>query len=359
MPRIEEIESLFHQALAIAPGPERQRWVEANCHGDRELASEVVSLLESNAALEKDATARVATGPFIPTALFGAYRAVQLLAQGGMSSVYRAERVDGAFDQVVALKVMAAWLADPEFLRRFDNERQLLAGLNHNHITRLLDGGVSSAGDPYFVTEFVDGDPIDRYCDTRMLNLEARLRLFLQVCDAVDYAHRNLIVHRDLKPGNILVTDEGVVKLLDFGTASMIAGRTDVTLTRMRMLTPRYASPEQLHGERVSTATDIYSLGVILYELVSGAWPFGNPDSVINGFNRALEEVPPKPPTTVVTSEAAERRSLARDSLIRVLKGDLSAIVLKAIESDPARRYQTVPAFAADIRNYLDGLPVR
>ena len=163
--------------------------------------------------------------PGIPTASFGPYRAVELLGRGGMSSVYLARRADGQFDQTVALKIMAGYLTGPEFLRRFETERQLLATLNHNNITRLLDGGVSSAGDPFLITEFVDGQPIDRWCDDRKLDVRARLKIFLQVCDAVDYAHRNLIVHRDLKPANILVNAEGVVKLLDFGTASLLATR--------------------------------------------------------------------------------------------------------------------------------------
>jgi serine/threonine protein kinase len=358
MSRIEQTESLFHQALAIPPGADRTAWVNEHCRDDDAMLAEVLSLLEARTAMRSDAAPVRPAESFIPTAQFGAYRAVDLLGQGGMSSVYRAERSDGRFDQVVALKVMAAYLADPEFLRRFDTERQLLATLNHNNITRLLDGGVSSAGDPFLITEFVQGEPLDTYCDRRKLSLEARLQVFLQVCDAVEYAHRNLIVHRDLKPGNILVNDQGVAKLLDFGTASLMAARTDVTMTRMRMLTPRYASPEQLRGERVSTATDVFSLGVILYELVAGAWPFGDPTSVLSALNRALEDVPPKPPTTVATAEAAGRRQLSRQNLARILKGDLSAMVLKALEADPARRYESVSAFAADIRNYLDGRPV-
>ena len=191
-------------------------------------------------------------------ARFGAYRAAEWIGQGGMSAVYKAHRADGQFEQTVALKIMAGYLAGPEFLRRFETERRLLASLNHDHITRLLDGGVSSSGDPYLITEYVEGQAIDSYCDQRRLDASTRLLLFLQVCDALDYAHRQLIVHRDVKPGNILVNTEGKVKLLDFGTAALLAGQTDVTVTRMQMLTPRYASPEQLRGERLSTATDIF-----------------------------------------------------------------------------------------------------
>src|SRR5271170_317836 len=193
---------------------------------------------------------------------------------------------------------MAAHLGGPEFLRRFEIERQMLATLNHNNITGLLDGGVSSTGDPYLITEYVEGQPLDRYADERKLDVDARLGLFLQVLEAVDYAHRNLIVHRDLKPGNILVNGEGTVKLLDFGTASLLAQQSDFTLTRVRMLTPRYASPEQLTGERLHIATDIYSLGVILYELLCGGWPFGDPNSLFSELNRATGDVTPAAPAT-------------------------------------------------------------
>jgi tetratricopeptide (TPR) repeat protein len=362
-----QIQDLFHGALERPEG-QRGAWL-AGQMAESTVLAEVQSLLasfdreavDSAAAQPTQGVPRPQTTmvcPTVPSAQFGAYRAIELLAQGGMSSVYRAERADGHFDQVVALKVMAAYLGGPEFLRRFETERQLLAALNHNNITRLLDGGVSSAGDPFLITEFVQGETIDRYCDRRKLSLEDRLRIFLQVCDAVDHAHRNLIVHRDLKPGNILVNEQCAVKLLDFGTASLMAAGTDVTSTGMRMLTPRYASPEQLRGERVNTATDVFSLGVVLYELLTGAWPFGDPASVLSELGRASGDVSAKSPATVVTAESAELRSLSQQNLARILKGDLTGIVLKAIETDPARRYESVFALAADIQNYLDGRPV-
>lgn len=296
--------------------------------------------------------------PGIPTASFGSYRAIELLGRGGMSSVYLARRADGQFEQTVALKIMAGYLTGPEFLRRFEIERQLLATLNHNNITRLLDGGVSSAGDPFLITEYVDGQPIDRWCDDRRLDVKARLMTFLQVCEAVDYAHRNLIVHSDLKPANILVNSDGQVKLLDFGTASLLATERNVTMTRTRMLTPRYASPEQLRGERVNIATDVFSLGIILYELLCGAWPFGDPASVLSELNRATGTVHAKAPSTVVTEESAERRAVPSEQLRRTLKGDVSAIVLKALEQDAGRRYESVRQFAADISSFLEGRPV-
>jgi serine/threonine protein kinase len=361
MSEFEKVESLFHEALLLPAGVDRAGWMRERCQGDGELLEEVQSLLDAHTKITAGAAAATPAiaKTAIPTAEFGAYRAVELVGRGGMSAVYRARRADGRFDQTVALKIMAAHLAGPEFLRRFETERQLLASLSHNNITRLLDGGVSSAADPYLITEYVEGQTLDHYCDDRKLDVESRLRIFLQVCDAVDYAHRNLIVHRDLKPGNILVNEEGTVKLLDFGTASLTAEQSDVTVTRARMLTPRYASPEQLRGERVNIATDVFSLGVVLYELLTGAWPFGDPDSVVTGLNRTVEDVPAKSPSTVITEESAERRSVSRLQLGRILKGDLSPIVLKALEGEPARRYESVRQFAADIENFLEGRPVQ
>ena len=354
MPDLDKVESLFHEALALAPEADRLRWLAVECAGDDRLFREVSTLLDARAQMASS-TAR--TSP--PSASFGPYRALHLLGRGGMSAVYLAERADGQFQQKVALKVVAGYLADRDFFRRFEAERQFLAVLNHHNITRLLDGGVSSGGDPFLVTEYVDGQTIDRHCEERKLAVDARLRIFLQVCDAVDYAHRNLIVHRDLKPGNILVNKDGVVKLLDFGTASLTEGSANnVTVTRMRMVTPRYASPEQLRGDRVNIATDVFSLGVILYELLTGAWPFGDPNSVLREFDRSSGYLTANPPSGVVTEEAAKARSISRDQLSRTLKGDLSAIVLKALEADPARRYLSVRALAGDLENFLAGRPV-
>ncbi|HTS47523.1 MAG TPA: protein kinase [Bryobacteraceae bacterium] len=358
MLQVERIEFLFHQALLLPPGVQRVPWLEAQCGGDQGLLREVISLLDAHAEMKRSASIPACREPEIPEAQFGAYRADQLIGHGGMSAVYRAHRADGQFEQTVALKVMAPYLAGSEFLRRFETERQLLATLNHNNITRLIDGGVSSAGDPYLITEYIKGQTIDRYCDERRMSVPLRLRIFLQVARAVDYAHRNLIVHRDLKPGNILVDEEGTVKLLDFGTASLLAAKGDITLTRLHMLTPRYASPEQLRGERVGIASDVFSLGVVLYELLTGAWPFGDPGSVLTELNRATSDVQAKPLAAVITDHAAEQRSVTKEQLRRALAGDLSAIVLKALDTDPARRYELASQFAADVEGFLDGHPV-
>jgi serine/threonine protein kinase len=359
MSRIQQVESLFHEVTALAPGPGRRDWLIERCAGDSELLEEVRSLLAADDEVRKTpAGIPERAAPGIPNSQFGAYRAVQLLGHGGMSAVYLARRADGQFEQTVALKIMAGHLSGPEFLSKFDTERQLLASLNHHNIIRLLDGGVSSDGDPYLIAEYVEGQTVDRHCDARKLDVAARIRVFLQVCDAVDYAHRHLIVHRDLKPGNILVNGEGTVKLLDFGTASLLAGQSDLTVTRVRALTPRYASPEQLRGEHLTTATDIYSLGVVLYELLSGAWPFGNPSSMASELSRATGESTPKPPSAVVTEEAAAGRSATREYLSRLLRGDLAAILAKALENDRGRRYESVRQFAADLVSFLEGRPV-
>ncbi|MGA3019378.1 MAG: serine/threonine-protein kinase [Bryobacteraceae bacterium] len=359
MPPLEQIETLFHQALLIEGVTERRQWLTDQCGDDAGLLAEVESLLEANQAMASDGGATpAAEAPAIPKEQFGPYRAVRFLGRGGMSAVYLAERTDGRFDRRVAIKVMAAHLAGDDFRHRFETEGQFLAALRHPNITNLLDGGLSSGGHPYLAIEYVEGEALDAYCDHHRLSIDARLRLFLQVTDAVEYAHRNLILHRDLKPGNILVNQEAQVKLLDFGTASLLGGGPNVTATLARMLTPRYASPEQLRGERPGVAGDVFSLGVVLYELLTGAWPFGNPDSVVSELQRVAADVSPTRPAAAVTQAAAEQRSISCDRLRRLLGGDLSAVMLKTLENEPARRYSTVSEFATDLKHYLEGRPV-
>ena len=360
MPPLEQVEQLLLQALLIEGTVRRRQWLKEHCGEDAALLAEVESLLEANEAMASDSGgAFVAESPAIPKEQFGPYRAVRFLGRGGMSAVYLAERIDGRFDNTVAIKVMAAHLAGSDFRRRFETEGEFLAALRHPNITSLFDGGLSSDGHPYLAIEYVEGEALDAYCDRRKLTLEARLGLFLQVAEAVEYAHRNLILHRDLKPANILVNNQGQVKLLDFGTASLLSGAANVTATRARMLTPRYASPEQLRGERPGVGGDIFSLGVILYELLTGAWPFGNPDSVVGELQRLAGDVSPRRPATAVRQPAAEQRALSCDRLRRMLGGDLSAIMLKALENQPERRYFTVSEFAADLKRYLEGRPVK
>ena len=221
MPPPEQIEQVFHETINLPEGADRAGWLAKRCAGDEDLLREVSSLLDANARMA-GWEAKSEEPPGLPAGPFGVYRPIRLLGHGGMSTVYLAERIDGQFEQTAALKVMAAYLSGPEFLRRFQTEGRMLASLHHPNITKLFDGGVTLAGEPFLILEYVDGESLDRYCDNHKLPIEARLRIFAKVCDAVDYAHRNLILHRDLKPGNILVTADGTPKLLDFGTASLM-----------------------------------------------------------------------------------------------------------------------------------------
>jgi serine/threonine protein kinase len=357
--RWRRIEAIFHAALQM-PESRRADFLAGSCAGDDALLAELQRLLF---AFEDEKRFRPPVAVIEPKGrlgeTIGGYKLDAELGQGGMGTVYLAHRVDGEFDQQVALKVVSSHLRTQFFTERFRTERQILAGLNHAHITRLLDGGVSASGDPYLAMEHVDGAPIDRYCDEKLLTIPDRIRLFLQACSAVEYAHRNLVVHRDLKPGNVLVTKDGNAKLLDFGTAKLLqAAPAGSTTTRFHAMTLRYASPEQLRGEPVSTSMDVYSLGVMLYELAAGAWPFGDPDSPIAGLERAVRDVDPKPPGSVITDEAAKLRSTPKAKLAGVLEGDLRDVIAKAIDADSRRRYGSVEQLSADLRRYLGGRPV-
>jgi len=357
--RIERVKALFQDALDLPARRDWVTWLRAQTGSDYQLFEEVSSLIRARAAMQQAAPIAPAPAASVPPNCFGAYRAVGLLGRGGTSTVYRAERADGQYRQTVALKVMAGYLTGPEFLRRFETERQLLASLNHPNITHLLDGGVAETGEPFLVMEYVEGERLDDYCDRLKLSVPRRLALFVKVCEAVEYAHRNLIVHGDLKPNNILATADGGIKLLDFGTGVLLDAAREFTVTRTRMLTPRYASPERLRGGRVTPAHDVFSLGILLYELLTGAWPFGDPGSMLRELQRAMDDAYARAPVNAVTNEAAAARGLTAERLRRLLKGDLSAIVLKALESDASLRYRSVRDLQEDLERYLDGLPVR
>jgi serine/threonine protein kinase len=362
------VEELFHSSLE-QPEAERERWLAAQTGFDPAVRAEVRSLLAADRRnVELNERSRAAApesvtgdgGEAAPPETgrhFGPYRTERLLGRGGMGAVYLARRADGQFDQVVALKVMAAHLAGEEFVRGFRNERQLLAALAHPHITRLLDGGVAANGDPYLAMEYIEGQPLDRYCADRKLPVDARIRLFLQVCEAVEFAHRNLIVHGDLKPANILVTADGTVKLLDFGTAKLLRN-PEGQVTQFALLTPRYASPEQIRGELVNTLSDVFSLGVILYEMLTGAWPFGDPKSAADGVDRVLHGRAPGAPAQAVSEGAAAERSVSRERLRRQIEGDLSTIVLKMLDIEPAHRYGSVREVGEDLERFRQGRPV-
>ena len=358
-----EADRLFDAALEL-PAEERARWLDEHCP-DPELRRHVERLLEADAAagrfLELDGW-QIAGPPASEDdavgRLVGPYRIVRELARGGMGIVYLAERADGQFRQQVALKLIRHGIDSDRIHRRFLAERQILARLSHANIARLLDGGVSDRGEAYFAIEYVEGVAIIFHAEARALGVSDRLRLFLQVAEAVRYAHQNLVVHRDLKPGNILVTEDGQVKLLDFGIAKVVRGDGQpgaaedgldslVTLTEDRLLTPEYAAPEQVRGEAVTTATDIYALGTVLYELLTGRRAHHVERRTPTEIVRAVVETIPAAPSAV-----------ARAGRRRELRGDLDVIVLTALRKEPARRYQTVEKFAGDLVRYLDGLPV-
>ncbi len=320
---------------------------------DRPAAKAVRDLLETG---EADAT----DPPSDRT--IGAYRLVERIAVGGMGAVYRAERTFGGFEQTVAIKILPLGRESEELLERFESERRILAALDHPKIARLFDGGTTEDGLPYIVMEYVQGRPIDRYCNEERLSLDDRLALFLGVCEAVQAAHRALIVHRDLKPSNILVTDRGTPKLLDFGIAKLVdpewADAAGVrTGTAVRPMTPAYASPEQVRGEPVTTATDVYSLGMILYRLLTGNRPYG-PTPTPAELEQAILDTAPDRPSAAVSEEAARQTAMTLDRLRRRLRGDLDNIVLKALRKEPERRYASVAELTADIERHRTGHPV-
>ena len=287
----------------------------------------------------------------------GPYRLLREIGRGGMGTVYLAERDDDRFDRRVAVKLVRPGVLAGEFRSRFLLEQRILASLEHPHIARLYDAGIDEDGTPYIVMEFVEGRPIDEHCTTLEVPVDERLRLFDQVCDAVEFAHRKLVVHRDLKPGNVLVSDGGVVKLLDFGIAKLLADdeRSAGSLTvagGARAFTPEYASPEQLRGEPVSTATDVYALGVLLYDLLTGSWPYRAADGSPRAIERAVLEQEALRPSAAAASRSAQ-------GLARRLRGDLDDIVLMALRKEPERRYASVTELRDDLRRHLERRPVR
>ena len=307
--------------------------------------------------------------------LVGRYKLVSLLGRGGSGTVYLAERADRQYSAQVAVKIVDRSAIYGRFGARFRAERQILASLNHPNIARLIDAGDVDGGYAYLIMEYIHGEPLDKYCDTRRLGLEARLQLFLQICSAVQYAHQNLIVHRDLKPANVLVTPDGTPKLLDFGIAKLLhAGVADEgeALTRVsdRLLTPEYASPEQIKGEIVNTSSDVYSLGVVLYELLTGLRPYKLPVQASQfELERTICMIDPMAPTAAVNmamksedidiERVASDRGFSPEKLRRAMSGDLDAIVMKAMRKEPGQRFTSVEQLADDVRRYLAREPVR
>jgi serine/threonine-protein kinase len=375
-PTWDRVKAVFQHAIDL-PAAERPAFLDRACDGDRALRDEVASLL----AADEDAGALLQTSAFAPlgdgggdTAAgdrddlegrrVGPYRIVQRIGTGGMGSVYRAVRADAAFDKQVAIKVIKRGMDTEETLRRFRDERQTLARLDHPNIARLLDGGTTEDGRPFLVMEYVEGRRLDEDCDARAMTVTDRLRLFATVCQAVQHAHQNLVIHRDLKPDNILVAADGTPKLLDFGIAKVLAPTPGeaAAATRLveRRMTLGYSSPEQVRGEPMTTASDVYSLGIVLYELLTGQRPFRRANTTYHEHERARAEPIPLP--SARARHAGDTVAAARQStpaaLARALGGDLDTIVLKAIAPDTARRYASVQQLAEDVERSLTGLPV-
>ncbi len=372
------IDSIVMQAQGLGPR-DRAAFVRQACGADETLLSRVLIALHEDSVsaswddLNNDeGPAETAIEP-IEGQRLGAYRIVRKLGSGGMGDVYLAERADEEYQQQVAIKLVRAGAFSPQVQGRLRTERQILARLQHANIARLLDGGRAPDGTPYLVMEYIDGEPIDTYCDRRRLPLTERIALVRTVCAAVHYAHQNLIVHRDLKPSNILITPSGEVKLLDFGIAKLLDARHSahtlaVTHIDYRVMTPAHASPEQVRGDSITTASDIYVLGVLLFELLCGRKPFQLVGSRLTDMERIICEQEPSLPSTMVERTAQESpqlleemvvcRSTTRNRLRKDLRGDLDNIVMMAMRKDPARRYSSAEQLSADLGSHLTGQPV-
>ena len=366
--RFRQADALFDAVLDVPP-EEQDAYLVKAAGDDAALLEDVRQLLAAHrlsgdflehaarpddAALLRDSW-NAAAAPTLSRV--GPFRVEREIGRGGMGAVYLAERDDAQFEQRVALKVVRGLGADASLVRRFREERRILARLEHRHIARLLDGGVTDDGTPWFAMEFIEGERIDRWCDARSLSIDARLRLFEATCEAVQYAHSQLVVHRDLKPSNIMVTATGELKLLDFGVAKLLSAEdTEVTLTMLGM-TPQYAAPEQVRGQPITTATDIYALGVLLYELLTGKRPYEVSQRSPAEVERIVCGVePPRPSSAFEGVDGPERarlRAATPERLQRRLRGDLDTIVAKAMKKDPAERYTTVGALAEDLRRHL------
>ncbi len=384
------IQDLFCKGIELDPA-DRASFLTRMCGRDADLRDEVADLIESHEHapdLLEESAAELLAG-LSPTdhqesmegRSLGPYRIDRKIASGGMGEVWLAERIDGEFEKKVAVKVIRRGLDSKEIQRQFHRERQTLARLEHANIARLLDGGTTDDGRPYLVMEYVEGKPIDAYCDEKSLSTRDRLELFREVCSAVDYAHHRLILHRDLKPTNILVTKSGEVKLLDFGVAKLLEPETDgarnnTTVPEFRFMTPEYACPEQLRSEASTIASDVYSLGVILYELLSGRRPHTSQGCSIYELERSIYAGDPVRPSTAITRvedviapdgttrlkltpEAVSRkRGLSPQRLRRYLAGDLDSIALKSINQKPGDRYASVEQMSEDIQRHLAGVPI-
>jgi serine/threonine protein kinase len=366
---------LFHAALEHDE-KERSLFLKQACGDNHALRLEVETLLAAH--LEAGEFMRIPAAKSIdlseledsipPYEQIGVYKIVHEIGRGGMGAVYLAERADKHFKKHVAIKVVKRGMDTDYILRRFRNERQILANFDHPNIARLFDGGTTESGLPYFVMEYVEGEAIDKYCNAHQLDITQRLNLFQQVCSAVSYAHRNLVIHRDIKPSNILVTSDGIPKLLDFGIAKILQpdASSDLTVTGLRFMTPEFASPEQAQGLQVTTATDVYSLAIVLYLMLTDRSPYHLKSRSITEVAKIITETQPLVPSAIITSgikpASPEINSKIPEGtperLRKRLRGDLDNIVMMALRKEPERRYQSVEQFSEDIRRHLSGLPI-
>ena len=377
--RWERLQSLFGQAVLLED-QKRQQFLDEVCGDDQDLRRELEALLEADrdpgriTSFALNAEFNYELDDKLVGTTIDAWELAERIGTGGMGSVFLARRVDGSYEQDVALKIVKKGMDTERVVRRFEMERQILARLEHPNIARLIDGGVTRDGRPYLVMEYIDGLPITEYCDRNQLNLDERVTLFQVACNAVHYAHRSLIVHRDLKPSNIIVTADGVPKLLDFGIAKLLddTGEMELTRTGRPLHTPAYAAPEQLANGVITTATDVYALGVILYELLSGRRPFEVRRTPQEFRERVLSDGPARPSTvitqipadtdgdaeTTVPEELGRLRRTPVERLRRQLRGDLDTICLMALKKEPEDRYASADQVAADLGRHLQGLPV-
>ncbi len=388
--RWQQVKELFQSALE-RDVTQRAAYLDDACGGDASLRKQVEALLASHdqapsfleaPALEVAARSLTSDdGAFVVGLRIGSYQVQREIGHGGMGAVYLAVRADQAYQKQVAIKILKRGMDSEAIIRRFRNERQILATLDDPNIAKLLDGGTTEDGLPYFVMDYVDGLPINSYCDTHRLSIAERLKLFRTVCSAVHYAHQKQVVHRDLKPGNIFVTAEGVPKLLDFGIAKVLHPEppfetVESTATGLRPMTPNYASPEQVRGGTITPSSDVYSLGVLLYELLTGHHPYRIKSLTLQEIERVIcEEEPERPSiaisrveevpgsdgtsgTTITPESVSEARSDQPEKLRRKLEGDLDNILLMAMRKEPERRYASVEHFSEDIRRHLEGQPV-
>jgi serine/threonine protein kinase/Flp pilus assembly protein TadD len=381
----DQIESIINSVLMLPPEA-REKYVEDQCGEDIELKTEVIDYLSciensndffNEISLTQDAILTQlireknesdSDSSLLGTTI-GKYRIIELISHGGMGTVFLAERCDGVFKRKVALKLIRHGMDTPENISRFERERSILAGLNHPSIAGLIDGGVAKNGLPYLVMEYIDGMPLDEYCDHNHLTVRQRIELVKTVCDAVQYAHNNMIIHRDLKPANILVDCNGNVKILDFGIAKLLEeglmNEPEVTQTTRNLMTPNYASPEQMLGQTITTATDTYSLGVILYKLLSGCSPFNLQNTSIVEQQQIISHKTPSIPSKCFSAmepekkeELSKLRSTTPVKLFNDLKSDVDAIISKALRKDADARYKTADALSEDLTRFLSNLPV-